>query len=305
MRILIVGAGGIGGYFGGRLLEAGRDITFLVRPERARKLASAGLVIRSPFGDALLPSPPTVLAGDLEEPFDLVLLSCKAYDLDGAVEAFAPAVGPETVVLPLLNGMGHFEVLDRRFGAGRVLGGSCFISSALDPGGTVVHFNRLHGLVFGERDGGRSPRAEALEAQLCGAGFDGRLSEDVVQELWEKWVFIASAAGISCLLRGAVGDIVEAGSSGLAVALMEECAAVAAAQGHAPREENLRRTRAILTEPGSAMTSSMLRDLERGGRIEADHIIGDLLRRAPGPSPMLALVDASLRTYEARRVRTA
>ncbi len=303
MRILIVGAGGIGGYFGGRLLEAGRDVTFLVRPGRARKLAAEGLSIRSPFGDLHLAAPPTVLAGDLRDPFDLVLLSCKAYDLEEAVEAFAPAVGPGTAVLPLLNGMRHFDLLDRRFGAERVLGGSCFISSALDAQGAVVHFNRLHGLVFGERDGARTPRALALEAQLCGAGFDGRLSLEIVQELWEKWVFIASAAGITCLLRGSVGDIVAAGAESLGVALMEECASVAAAQGYAPRPASLEKTRAILTEPGSAMTSSLFRDLEGGGRIEADHLIGDLLRRGKGPLPMLALVDASLRTYEVRRRR--
>jgi 2-dehydropantoate 2-reductase len=164
-----------------------------------------------------------------------------------------------------------------------------------------VHFNRLHGLVFGERGGGRTPRADAIAAQLCGAGFDGRLSEDVVPELWEKWVFIAAAAGITCLLRGSVGDIVAAGAGGFAVALLEECAAIAAAEGHAPRAENLARSRAVLTEAGSAMTSSMARDLEQGGRIEADPIIGDLLRRAPGPSPVLALVHAHLKTYEARR----
>ncbi|BDU74136.1 2-dehydropantoate 2-reductase [Mesoterricola silvestris] len=303
MRILMVGAGGIGGYFGGRLLEAGRDVTFLVRPARARKLAETGLVVRSPFGDLHLAAPPTVLAGEPREPFDAVLLSCKAYDLEDAVEAFAPAVGPDTMVLPLLNGMAHFDALDRRFGAGRVLGGSCFISSALDAQGAVVHFNRLHGLVFGERTGEATPRIRALEAQLCGAGFDGRLSGDIVQELWEKWVFIASAAGITCLLRGSVGDIVAAGNQGLAVALMEECASVAAAHGHAPRAQSLEKTRAILTEPGSPMTSSMFRDLESGGRIEGDHLIGDLLRRGAGPLPMLAMVDASLRTYGARRAR--
>jgi len=301
MRILVVGAGGVGGYFGGRLLEAGRDVTFLVRPERARRLAQDGLVIRSPFGDAQLSSPPTVQAGDLRGPYDAVLLSCKAYDLEGAVEAFAPAVGPATAVLPLLNGMRHFELLDRRFGAGRVLGGSCFISAVLDAEGAVVHLNRLHGMVFGERDGARSERILALEAQLCGAGFDARLSPDVVQELWEKWVFIASTAGITCLLRGTVGQIVAAGAQGAAVALMEECAAVAAAHGHAPRPEYLERIRATLTEAGSAMTSSMFRDLEQGGRIEADHIVGDLLRQAPGESPLLGLVYASLKTYEARR----
>src|SRR5580693_9251203 len=102
MRILVVGAGAIGGYFGGRLIEAGRDVTFLVRPRRAAELASAGLVIKSATGNLTVPSPPTVLADELKGHFDLILLSCKAYDLDGAMTSFAPAAGPGTAVLPLL-----------------------------------------------------------------------------------------------------------------------------------------------------------------------------------------------------------
>ena len=137
MRFLVVGAGAIGGYFGARLLEAGRDVTFLVRPARAEKLAATGLVVTSPAGDVALPTPPTVLAADLREHFDVVVLSCKAYDLDGAIESFAPAVGPSTAVVPLLNGMRHLDALDARFGADRVLGGSCFISARLGEGGQI------------------------------------------------------------------------------------------------------------------------------------------------------------------------
>jgi 2-dehydropantoate 2-reductase len=116
MRVLVVGAGAIGGYFGGRLLEAGRDVTFLVRPRRAAELAQTGLVIRSKLGDMNLPAPPTVTSDTLRQAFDLVILSCKAYDLDDAMTSFAPAVGPETVILPLLNGMRHLDALEARFG---------------------------------------------------------------------------------------------------------------------------------------------------------------------------------------------
>src|SRR6201986_2446296 len=105
MRVLIVGAGAIGGYFGGRMLQAGRDITFLVRPRRASELAAAGLVIKSPNGDVTLKDPPVVQADTIKDKFDVVLLSCKAYDLDDAIKSFAPAVGPKTSVIPMLNGM--------------------------------------------------------------------------------------------------------------------------------------------------------------------------------------------------------
>src|SRR5688572_19463643 len=132
MRFLVVGAGATGGYFGGRLLEVGRDVTFLVRPARAERLAAAGLVITSPAGDVAVLPPPTVLAANLRTPFDVVILACKAYDLEGAIASFAPAVGPNTAVVPLLNGMRHLDALDARFGADRVLGGSCFISAKLD-----------------------------------------------------------------------------------------------------------------------------------------------------------------------------
>jgi 2-dehydropantoate 2-reductase len=304
MRILVVGAGAIGGYFGGRLLAAGRQVTFLVRPERSRRLAETGLVIRSGSGDVALPAP-TVTADGLGAPYDLVLLSCKAYDLEGAIAGFAPAVGPDTAILPLLNGMRHLDRLDERFGAGRVLGGLCQISSALDPEGRILHLNNMHSLVFGERDGVRSARIEAVALELAGAGFDARLSDAILLEMWEKWVFIAGAAGINCLMRATVADIVAAGAADLALALVDECAGIAAAHGFPPREAWLQRVRSMLTEPGAALTASMLRDLERGAPIEADHVIGDLLRRGarPGDYPMLRVVLAHLKAYEARRAR--
>src|ERR1041385_2487183 len=210
MRILVVGAGATGGYFGGRLAEAGRDVTFLVRPRRAAQLAADGLVIRSPHGDATLPAPRTVLAEKISAPFDLILLSCKAYDLDGAIDAFAPAMGPATVILPLLNGMRHLDVLDARFGRERVLAGQCIIAATLDERGAIVHMNDNHSLTFGERDGGTSERVRAIAAAMSGARFELRLSDAAVQEMWEKWVVLATLAGSTCLMRAAIGDIVAA-----------------------------------------------------------------------------------------------
>ncbi len=307
LRILVVGAGATGGYFGGRLAAAGRDVTFLVRPARAARLARDGLAIRSPRGDARIAAPAHVTAATLTDPFDLVLLSCKAYDLDAAMADFAPAVAERTAILPLLNGMRHLDALDARFGAARVLGGTCAISAALDGDGTIVHLNDLHSLSFGERDGRPSARIAAIAAALRGAVFDARASEAILRDMWEKWVFLAALAGITCLLRAAVGDIVAAGGGGLALALLEECRETAAAAGFAPREAFMAHAAAMLSAAGSGFTASMLRDIERGGRIEADHIIADLIRRRDAlglPAPaLLPVVRAHLAAYEARRVR--
>ena len=306
MRILVVGAGGIGGYFGGRLLEVGRAVTFLVRPRRAAQLAKSGLVIRSPLGDVELPAPPTVTADALREPFGLVLLSCKAYDLDDAMDSFAPAVGPGTAILPLLNGMRHMDALGARFGAAKVLGGQCVISVVLDLEGRILHLNDIHTLSFGEQDGFRSARIEAITAELSGASFEARPSDGIVQEMWDKWVFIATLAGITCLMRASIGDIVAAGATDLATAMLDECAAIAGAQGFPPGQSFMQRSRAMLTTAGSGLTASMFRDIERGAPIEADHVLGDLLRRAgerTGLSPLLRTANAHLKAYEARRAR--
>lgn len=306
MRILVVGAGAIGGYFGGRLLQAHRDVTFLVRQQRAAALAKTGLVIRSPLGSSSLPAPPTVLADALRQPFDLILLSCKAYDLEEAMESFAPAVGQATVILPLLNGMRHLDVLDQRFGAGHMLGGQCLISTALDPEGRIMHLNESHTLSFGERDGSRSARVEAIAAQFAGANFAACLSETIVQDMWEKWIFIAAAAGITCLMRASIGDIVAVGAAGLSSKLFDECAGIAVQEGFPPSDTALQRIRAMLTAADSGLIASMVRDIERGARTEADHVLGDLLHRGGtgiADGSLLGIAFAHVKAYEARRAR--
>ncbi|MGA7230476.1 MAG: 2-dehydropantoate 2-reductase, partial [Xanthobacteraceae bacterium] len=306
MRILVVGAGALGGYFGGRLKEAGRDVTFLVRPRRAEQLAKTGLIVRSPKGDINIPAPPTVFAEHPSAPFDLILLSCKAYDLQGAMDSFAPAVGANTAILPLLNGMRHMDLLAARFGAAAVLGGQCVISATLDADGRILHLNDLHFLSFGEQNGAKSPRVAAIAADFSGAKFDSQLSTAILQEMWEKWAFIAAAAGISCLMRGAFGDIAAAGGSQYASDMFAECSAIAVKSGFAPGETAVKRSIGMLTAAGSPIAASMLRDIERGARIESDHIVGDLLQRGggrPGDYPLLQIAYAHLRTYEARRQR--
>jgi 2-dehydropantoate 2-reductase len=278
MRVLVLGAGGTGGYFGGRLFEAGRDVTFLVRPRRAAQLRADGLVLRSPHGDAVLRVPTVERATG---GYDLVLLSNKAYDLDSAMEAVAPAVGAGAAVLPVINGMRHMDALDARFGAERVLGGWCGISSTLDADGTVRQLTKTQMVRFGERDGRRTERVSAIEETMAGANFDGKATADIVQEMWEKWVLLATLAGMTCLMRASVGTIMEApGGEGLMLRLLEECGRTAAANGYAPRADGWQRARTMLTERGSGFTASMLRDVESGGRTEADHILGDLLERA-------------------------
>ena len=307
MRILVVGAGATGGYFGGRLLQHGRDVTFLVHSARAATLAQTGLVIHSPAGDATLPSPSTVRAFDLHTTYDLILLSCKAYGLAAAMTDFAPAVGPQTAILPLLNGMQHLDLLDQRFAATQVLGGRCMIAATLDEQGAVQHLNRTHALTFGERDAGAPPeRMQALTKVLSDAGFDARPSASILQDMWDKWMFLTALAGITCLMRAPVGAIVAApGGAGAALALLEECRAVAARAGYTPSERTLEHARTILTEVDSTLTASMLRDVQDGHPVEADHIVGDMLARAdaaPEARTLLTLVYANLKAYEAGRV---
>ncbi len=302
MKVLMLGAGATGGYFGGRMLEAGRDVSFLVREHRAAQLRGNGLVVRSPQGDLRL-KPRVLISGQVHETFELVILACKAYDLEAAMTAIAPAVGPETAVLPLLNGLRHFELLDERFGAGQVLRGLCSIAVRLDSDGAIEHMSEMHALRFGEADDRRTPRVEAIDALMQGCKFDGRASFSIQQAVWEKWVMLASLAGMTCLMHANVGQIVAA-PEGRALMLdtIDECAAIAAAHGYAPRQHVLDGTRAILTEAGSRAKASMLRDLEQGGKVEADHILGDLIARGAAhgiAAPLLRAAHASLKIHEA------
>jgi 2-dehydropantoate 2-reductase len=306
MRILIVGAGGVGGFFGAWLLAAHRDVTFLVRPRRAQQLQDHGLQVLSPAGNLSLPSPPTVTADRLHEPFDLIILSCKAYDLESAINDLAPAVGPETAVLPLLNGMAHMDLLDQRFGRRSVLGGATSISTTVDAEGRILHLIPLDALQFGDRDEPDGPRIHRIDEALTVPGYTAQLRANVLQDMWQKWVTISTAAGITCLMRAPIGDIVSAGATGLVDQLIAETSSIAASEGFPPAQPYLDIVRSKFTQPGSLFTASMLRDLEAGGRIEGHQIIGDLLAHAHRrrlSTPLLEVAHAHLRCYEERRKR--
>jgi len=306
MRFLIVGAGAIGGYFGGRLLQAGVDVSFLLRAKRAAQIQQTGLVIESCFGNVALANPPHLGSENLHEPFDLILLCCKSYDLEQAMNSIAGAVGPDSMILPLLNGMRHLDVLAERFGREHVLGGFCLISAALDEAGRIHHFNDSHTLVFGELNGERTPRIEALDAVFAKANFERSLSTDIVQGMWEKWILIACLAGVNCLMRASIGDIVAAQAEDIALDMLDECNAIAVCNGYKPSVETTARVHRVLTTAGSTLTASMFKDRERGAPTEVDQVLGDLLARSGDirQYPLLHAAYAQLKVYEAMRRTT-
>lgn len=303
MRLLVVGAGSTGGYFGGRLAQAGRDVTFLVRPARAAHLKAHGLQILSPNGDVTL-TPKLVTAGNINAPFDAVLLTVKAFSLEAALDDLAPAVGPETMILPVLNGMKHVDRLAARFGAKAVVGCVCKVATAVDDQGRIVQLAKFHELAYGEMGGAPSSRTEQLDVAMRGAGFDAKLSRTIEREMWEKWVLLAAMGGITCLMRGNIGEIEAApGGASFALRFLEEVVSVVTAVGCPPSADFLTSTRALLTAKGSTQASSMYRDLQKGSPVEADQIIGDLLDRAGRadvPAPLLAAAYTHLSIYQRR-----
>jgi 2-dehydropantoate 2-reductase len=301
MKILVVGAGAVGGYFGARLAQAGRDVTFLVRPSRAQHLHSEGLRIVSPHGDLTL-RPQTVTAEDLQSPFDIVFLSVKAQALDQAIEDMAPAVGPDTMIYPVLNGMRHIETLTRRFGKRPVLGGVCMVATDIDEQGRIVQMNPMQKLVYGEINGEITSRIRLFDETLRDSGFDTELSTNITYAMWQKWVMIASLGLVTCLLNAPVGEInaVPYGDE-TALRAIEECAAVAAACGFPSSQPFLEDIRKHATTKGSKLTSSMYRDLQRGAPVEVDTILGDLLdhgRSHQVDTPLLQAGCVRLRVYQ-------
>ena len=307
MKILILGAGAVGGYFGARLHQTGADVTFLLREPRAGKIKKEGLVIKSPKGDAVLPVK-VVTKGGEGGPYDVVILACKAYDLDSAMEAIAPAVGSATTIVPMLNGHAQFGVLDKKFGADKVAGGLARIGGMLGPNGEVMHSSPFAAVSFGERSG--KPAREHLKelnAACKKAGIDGGLNGNINQDLWDKWIMLTALAAMCCTLRGTSGDILAADEGkDLMLETVEECRKVATAEGFDPGDKGIANLKSYLTQPGSVFAASMLGDLEKGGAIEGRHVIGDMLGRARKhgvAAPNLRIALAVVQAYEARRAR--
>lgn len=309
MRILMLGAGGIGGYFGARIHEAGGDITFLVRPARANNLSAEGLHIISPLGDVRI-TPKLITSAQVssEEKFDAVILSCKAYDLDAAVNAVTPALTPDGIIVPLLNGIAHLALLDEKFGRKRVLGGMAHLGVTMTSDGKIRHLNELHRLVIGSRDQHASPLVDGVAKVLGGSCIDFQLSKNIEREMWDKYVFLTVLASATCMMRASIGDILQTcGGEGFILGVLDECRIVAQKYGHTPSDERLAQYRSQLTARGSTSTASMLRDIEQNGRTEADHILGDMVHRATSHGievPFLKMAYSNLQAYELRRNRT-
>jgi 2-dehydropantoate 2-reductase len=304
MHVVIVGAGGVGGYLGGRLISAGVDVTFLVRDARAAQLKTQGLAIESPLGDYQTPAKVITSASQTHAP-DFVILACKAPGLDSALAAALPLISPGTRILPILNGVCHIDMIGQRMPANELTAGIVHGGLSLREDGVVAHLTSFFTVIVGPISGKADPLVQAFVEHLKSANANAVLSPDIHQDLWDKFVFLTTLAGITCLMRGNIGTIVgtDAGRE-LILQLFNECMAVARHEGREPSAAAISKYRALLTETGSTFTSSMLRDIEAGRKTEADHIIGDMLRRAQAhglSTPLLRTVATHLQTYEAQR----
>ena len=301
MRILIVGAGGTGGSYGTLLHEAGRDVTFLVRARRAEAIRANGLAFRTPAGERTN-TVQTLVSGEPAAPFDLVLFTVKATGLDSAIEDLRPYIGAQTTIIPILNGMAHVARLEKEF-PGQVLGGLVKIVATLDEG-VVWQMTHLISITMGTLDGSEFPAAIAEFFDVPGISLV--VSDNVAAAMWEKWAFIASAGVITCLFRGPVGAIVEAGGRERIEEAIAETEAVAAAAGYPVPEKAHRFSVGMLAEPGSSFTSSLYRDLTAGFPHEGEHILGEMAvqaRKFGVETPLLDLTLIQVRTGEIARER--
>lgn len=304
MKILVLGAGGIGGIVGGRLIQQDTDVTFLVRERRQQILAEHGLRIESPYGDAVLPVK-TKLASDVGTDYDLVLLACKAYDLDTAIEAIAPAMKGEACVLPILNGRAHMDRLNDEFGKGKVLGGTIKMQATLTSDGVVKQLSDWQTLTFGEQDGQNSDRIKAFKSLLDKTGIEAQLSTNIMHALWMKMVHLSTVAGMTCLMRANIGEIARTPEgSALLERFLRLNAKIATHAGYAPSDEFLANYLQLFSQKDALYEASMLRDLERGGQIESEQILGDMLHqcRAAGLNDALHLAAYThAKAFEQRR----
>jgi 2-dehydropantoate 2-reductase len=305
MRILVVGAGAVGGYFGGRLVQAGRDVDFLVRPARAELLDERGLNIRSVEGHTENIPVRALTKDRLTADYDLVLLSVKSYGLEGAVEDLAPAVGPRTVVVPLLNGMRHLDVLVERFGEDRVYGGVCMVMTRLDERGDIVEVGKMGELVYGPLSDSPAVDLDRVHGTLEEAGFTARPTKEIRQEMWDKWVFLASLGAVTCLMRAPIGRVNRApGGSEFSAGMFAEAIAVATAAGYPPGDRIRGFADKVISDTERETSTSMYWDLTHENPVEGDHIVGDLVARGRElgvPVPLFSLAHTHLSIYSAAR----
>ena len=280
MKILVMGSGGVGGFYGGRLARAGCDVTFVARGAHLAALRERGLTIENESqGDIHLP-----VVNVTENPadagtVDLVLISVKLWDIEAATRAVKPAVGPQTAVLSLQNGVMKDDVLRREFGEQAVLGGVGYVATYISRPGVIHQTGTIQRMVFGEYDGRRSPRAEALLAAALEGGIEAELSADVRRAIWEKYVFLVGLSGTTATMRTNIGPIREnPRTRAFLFDLMKEAVAVGRAHGVALPEDYATQRLAFADTIPSDMSSSMRHDLERGNPLEVAWLSGGVVK---------------------------
>lgn len=305
MRVLVVGAGAVGGYFGGRLVEKGEDVTFLVRQKRQEQLSHSGLVIKSVHGDANL-DVQTITYGQSAEPFDLILLSVKAYHLPDVLSSLDPYVSSNTTILPLLNGFAHFPILQERYGKERVLGGLCIIESTVNAEGHIEQYSKFHDLIYGEWSEQTNKRMEHLAKLFTGANLKATHSTQISLDVWKKYIFITTMSGMTSLVRGSIGTVWDTPTGEQTYRRLAQ-EIIQIAQSQEPRlefEEVYQQVMQRSLQLPPSMKSSMSRDIEKWQPIETDHFHGYLLQVKPDnlQAPTLETVYTALSAYQNSRV---
>lgn len=304
MQVVVLGAGGVGGYLGARLITGGADVVFLARESRAAELSARGLIVKSPLGDFAAPVRVMVAGTAPKLAPDVVILACKEPALASALDTVTPLLAPETRLLPLLNGVRHIDTLSARYPDTHLLGGIVHGAANLRPDGVIEHLSSFMTVITGPVATAGDPVADEIVDRLKAAGVDAYVTHEIRQDMWNKFLFLAAFAGITCLMRASIGAILQTDHGRERILhLLEETRSVAQAEGYAPTDVMMEEYRALLTEEGSTLTSSMLRDIESGRRTEGDHILGDMLQRARHhelPAPVLAIAAAHVQAYERR-----
>jgi len=309
MKILVVGAGAMGGYYGSRLISAGADVTFLVRPRRAAELAASGLRVESVLGD-FNGRVASIQRDEIETHYDVVLLACKAYDLQAAIDDFSAGVGPETKIIPFLNGLGSYDLLDARFGRERVAGGVSYIATTLHADNVIRHASAMDIVLVGDRGQGGQDTIRGFHDLISQSKGIRTLSPSIDQALWNKWVMLAAGALMTCLMRGTVADIVASrDGEQLMSSAINECLAVAEACGYPVSGPEVERIRASLLDRNSQWAASMMRDIAAdASRVEAEAIVGDLLSLAEKHGLAVNLIRVAychLQVYQRRHRKPA
>jgi 2-dehydropantoate 2-reductase len=305
MRVLVLGTGAVGGYFGGRLVEKSEAVTFLVRENRKKQLDQTGLVIKSVHGD-FQSQINTIVSGEAVKPYDLIILSVKSYHLEHALSSVAPYVGENTVILPLLNGLSHVQKLQEHFGNEKVIGGLCFVEATLNEHGAIIQASPRHDIIFGELDGTLSPRIEKISQLFTGANFIANASTTIHRDMWNKYIFISALSGMTCIMESAVGPIIErVEGKEVYQLLLNEIYSIAKATGVELDNQIVQKTMDITIALNYEMKASMYKDMEKGLQIESEHLQGNLIKLADQygiETPILKTIYTKLKIYEQKRI---